>query len=442
MLNDKRVILVKKKTESDWTSCQSITRNIELSYRQVFPVQNIRVFEIDLSFNLFELAVEIEKIAHFKPDYIVWIDHFPNPRDFVGLVKIYFTKVTLSTDYPHFVFHVFGDFALQTPEWVECQAHLNLFKTTFFCASMAQKKLVDSFLKKGESYLVPFPTDPTQYFFSMEERQSFRDQYGLAPDEYALLYTGRISLQKNVIELIKCFAQAKPLLPSGTKFFFAGQFDDLNIPYIGLNGEQGSFQRYWQHSLGVILKDKDIVYLGNLSGAELRRAYNGSDLFISASTHNDEDYGMSPAEALMTGLPCLLTKWGGFQSFHDALADEVVLTPVKTLPGRILPDIVQLQKSIIMHLNKPIQIQNRHERAQKSLQHLSIKASSQLIEHYLLQSPPGEFGGFNRRLEKFAAYFTLSPLAPFKDVNAADYNKDFFNFYQPYFDQNSKEGMS
>jgi glycosyltransferase involved in cell wall biosynthesis len=439
MLKDKRVLLVKKKTESDWTSCQSITRNIELSYRNIFSDENILVFNLDLSSNLFELAIEIEKIAQFKPDYIVWMDHFPNPLNFVVLAKIYFTRVSTTTDCPHFIFHVFGDFALQTPEWVECQAHLDLFKTTFFCASLAQKKLVDSFLKKGESYLVPFPSDPAQFYFSKDERISFREQYQLESDEFAMLYTGRISLQKNVIELIKCFAQAKTFLPSGTKFFFAGQFDDLNIPYIGLSGKSGSYQRYWEHSLGAILKDKDIVYLGNLDGQELRRAYNGCDLFISASTHNDEDYGMSPAEALMTGLHCLLTKWGGFQSFHDYMPEHVSMTPIKMLPGRILPDIVQLRKSIIMLLNKPLNSLDRESISRKSQKWLSIQSSSELIERFIEQSPPEKFGGFNRRLEKFAAYFTLSPLSPFKDADAPDYNKDFSSFYKAYFDHNSEE---
>jgi glycosyltransferase involved in cell wall biosynthesis len=438
MLNDKRVILVKKKLKSDWTSCQSITRNIELSYREIFREENIHVFEIDLSFNLFELAIEIEKMDFLKPDYIVWIDHLPNPSHFVRLFDTCFENIIPKANLPHFIFHLFGDFALQASQWIECQNHLSHYKTTFFCASLAQKKLVDSFLRDQESFLIPFPTDPSRFFFSMNERDSFRRHYKLSDNQHAILYTGRVSLQKNVIELIKSFIKTKQLLPPGTKLFFAGKFDDLNIPYLGLSGEPGSFKRYWQHALGDISEDEDIIYLGDLDTDQLRCAYNGCDLFVSLSTHNDEDYGMSPAEGLMTGLPCMLTKWGGFQSFHDLIKGEVTLTPVKIVPGRIAPDLVQFQKSIIALFSPFSKNNQRADQAIKNQELLSIHYCSQLIERHLQQAKHSHFQGFNRRFEKFAAYFALSPRAPFKEAGTTHYNQDYFKFYRPYFDHHDE----
>lgn len=56
---------------------------------------------------------------------------------------------------------------------------------------------------------------------------------------------------------------------------------------------------------------KRIFFKGSVPHKDLNLFYNAADLFVSLSLHHDEDFGMSVAEAMATGLPCVLTDWGG-----------------------------------------------------------------------------------------------------------------------------------
>jgi len=73
---------------------------------------------------------------------------------------------------------------------------------------------------------------------------------------------------------------------------------------------------------------KNIIFLGHVPNDEINGIYCASDLLFSPSLYHDEDYGMSVAESLMTGLPCLITDWGGYSSFHQ-LKLKTDLIPVK-----------------------------------------------------------------------------------------------------------------
>jgi hypothetical protein len=53
--------------------------------------------------------------------------------------------------------------------------------------------------------------------------------------------------------------------------------------------------------------------MGNLSAAELAGLYHVSDIFITLTTHPDENFGFAPIEAMACGLPVVATAWGGLK---------------------------------------------------------------------------------------------------------------------------------
>jgi len=109
--------------------------------------------------------------------------------------------------------------------------------------------------------------------------------------------------------LVKTFSSLKPVLPENTHLLIAGEWDDILMPYSGKFGPLGSYFAQFSGTSEKHLNDH-IHFLGKLDSAQLLKANNGCDLFVSFSTYNDEDYGMSVAEALACGLPCLLSNWG------------------------------------------------------------------------------------------------------------------------------------
>src|SRR5690606_17477950 len=69
---------------------------------------------------------------------------------------------------------------------------------------------------------------------------------------------------------------------------------------------------------------------GSLPNKELKGVYQGADYLVNLSVHNDEDYGMSVAEAQCSGLPGIITDWGGLAGFHhDGLPEATNFIPVR-----------------------------------------------------------------------------------------------------------------
>jgi len=149
--------------------------------------------------DLLQLAEEILSLA---PSEIVFLDHQPHPANLLSLILPRLKPGT------HIVFHTYGDFLLPYPEhWVSLSEALQNFKVTFLNASHRQVKYFQQFINQSSINLIcPFPVKPSEFFYSKEERKTYRSKLGLCEEDFVWLYAGRLSFQKNIIKLIENFA--------------------------------------------------------------------------------------------------------------------------------------------------------------------------------------------------------------------------------------------
>lgn len=431
------ILTIQKKGRSDWKSCQTITNNLHQAYELVGKSMGqdgqskVRTLTINDSLTEYEGVDLARGILEASPRVIAFIDHYPHPAPLIRSLRRAYEAT--QKEAPLLVFHVFGDFVLNCLQWQAIEDDLKFFKVQFVAASHKQVQLVHSFisdLKIEAMQVIPFPVSDLDYFFSEEIRERFRVEQE-CQNEFVFVYTGRLSYQKNITTLLRSFSTFIKSFDHQARLMIAGPMDDLAIPYLGKEALPGTFFFHWEEALKEYGLTDKVTYLGNLNSEELFKLYNGSDCYISLSTHNDEDYGMSPAEALATGLPCILSSWGGFISFAKYAPTMVNLVEVETREDRNLPQVKAAFKYMAAEYIQEFDERERKAASLNMRERIGILAVSKKIINMLNRETNKKFTGFNILFYKLCAQFENNSGAPFRAA-AGGYGPFYREVYGSY----------
>lgn len=130
-------------------------------------------------------------------------------------------------------------------------------------------------------------------------RRTLREKYGVAPDEFIMLYLGRLAKEKNVEEIIR---------------YLKGIDPKIRMVIVG-GGPYQEILKDYAADQGV---DNRILFTGMVSPDEVPGYYYMADVFVSAST--SETQGLTYVEALACGLPSVCRK--------DSVLEEVIFNGV------------------------------------------------------------------------------------------------------------------
>lgn len=427
LVQKKSAIVVSFKP-SKWGSCQIITPNLQKAVCDALEGHHTLFGYTgdDTSVDILKTARQILKSS---PDKIIFIDHVPHPLPLLQALSFLNNERPL----PPLIFHVYGDFTLYPSQWISCEKILKRTKVHFICASHRQELLVSGFLKtKTTTSVCPFPVDPSQYYFSEELRRHGRKVWGLADDEFALLYTGRISAQKNVLRLTREVEKAMKENPK-LHFFLAGNFDNISAPFFGHRSPVGEYLKQWLNQLNSIDQSirSRIHYLGQVGSKELLQYYNAADLFLSLSTHHDEDYGMSPIEGLFCGCPAMLSSWGGYASFNVD-KKSVKLIPIKPTATGLQISSQKIQEAIRYFATQSNPLDLRKSRAQLFLSKFSIGAAQKVLSKTYSSKKLKKFTDFSELFRiynvRYESYKLGFPLYPEGATNKGLYFKIYRNY--------------
>ncbi len=307
--------------ESSWVSCQKIVFNLHKAYEGIpgIKLENFN-FGADIwGGGAFDLA---NKIYDADPDTIVFMDHKPHPY---YVLKFLLPKYEGKRK-PRFIFHVFGDFTLYYADWQNLSKILVDFPVEFVVASDRQKHLIDKFLTAPQtSHICPFPVKSEEFHFQKQERVAQRKAWNVKDDEVIFTFTGRLSRQKRTHLLLKTFDETlRRGKNSKARLFIYGSPDHIGDNFLNVWENENEYFRKISRIYKSLPESSQerIHFMGNVPNAELRSVYAGADYLVNLSVHNDEDYGMSVAEAQMSGLPAILSDWGGLSSFEHASMPE------------------------------------------------------------------------------------------------------------------------
>ncbi len=380
----KKILLVSSHF-SEQDSVTTISKNISSAFKQIPQISSqylmIENFN-DLHFDL----EEFQFIAIIHP-MVVFSENLKSLLSSVNSNK------TL------LIFFIYGDFVRKSANYLALNELLIDKKVHFIAASSSYKKLLSKCLNSNRTLaLIPFPIETTIFKRSQSSRNQFRKLYGLKKDERALLYTGRLSPQKNVELLIDTFLKFNNslLLHKKKHLFLFGNIDDFESPtfYQEKLKPGDYFQRIKKY-----INDANNQYLHFIPRADhksLKQAYCGSDLFISMSLYHDEDYGYSPLESLLCGTPVLVTQWGGYRDLKlkiSSQSKDVKYIGVTFNKSSLIID----QEKALIALSEAIKSKTLSQKAVKAyVQKYSIESISK--QYYkLLEKPCSTFKGFSNQ---------------------------------------------
>lgn len=423
-----KAALVYSFAESEWFSCTIILKNLILAYEELYGKENL--LHIDYTRQRFVKTESLNELYKNDIKKIIFIDHKPTPIDFIKKLKSLKKYQKNEFDY---TIHVFGDFPLYLTEWRSVNEELETENVRFICASQKQKWYVEKFLKQKENIFVsPFPVDRKTFNFDIEKKSEVFKNYNITDDDYVYLYTGRLSYQKRIHDLVENFCKAMKTnqIQENSKLLIVGDFDNLGFPYLSKSQIHGEYFRKISRHLDINPEVKDkVIFAGKIKNRDLKKFYNAADTYISLSTYHDEDYGMSVAEALCSGTPAILSNWAGYYSFQLENAKEYChLVDIKL--GDELPHIdnEKVQEYLALH--------QRTEFDRKKIEKLYLdEFSVEAVAKKLGQIHIAQISTFNGGTE-FMARLTnemfIKGSEIFKLETSSGFNKYYYGAYDVY----------
>lgn len=418
--------------ESSWVSCQKIVFNLHEAWRAV-PKSEVVNFNYVQESEKDDFKNLASAIFAADPDIISFIDHKPHPWFLLGpLLSLYSSSIKK----PKIVFHIFGDFSLYYTQWDKTQAMLKGYETRFLVASPRQKILVDRMLKDQDSLVCPFPVNSEDFFYAPTLRETQRKIWGLKESETVYVFTGRLSRQKRIKTLIKTFATTFQH-NKDTHLYVYGYSDSVGDPFMGRYDIENEYFRNFYRTYKELPAEiqSRIHFMGAVSNKELLPVYHGADFLVNLSVHNDEDYGMSVAEAQLTGLTSILTDWGGLAGFfHEEHPHATLFVPVLiSRKGKVVP-----QAAVVQAFQKSLEQRTENHRQQISrlaLTKFGIAHSGEVLAE-MCQSPWKKFEGFSKLLTKVARAQLNHLHIPMYRTDHNEVNNLYREIYSSYVRQN------
>jgi glycosyltransferase involved in cell wall biosynthesis len=414
--------------ESNWVSCQKIVFNLHKSYQacQAVELSNFNFpHKHGTQSSLDKLA---QDIFNYAPDVLAIIDHKPHPIIlFQSLNSLY-----AGAKKPKIIFHLFGDFTIFYAQWEKLGPLLEGYPVEFVVASERQKILIDKMFLDNSCTICPFPVDPKDFYPDQALRKKQRQDWNLADEDVAFLFTGRLSRQKRIKTLITSFA-SEFKDDSRAHLFLYGNQDNIGDLFLGIADLEGEYFRVFYNAYKALPQviQKRIHFMGQVPNSELLKVYQGADIFINLSVHNDEDYGMSVAEAQFVGLPVGLTDWGGLASFHHAdLPDSTSFIPVK-IGKRSKQVSIAGAKHTMRNFYLNPQTQMREAISIVANNKFGLSKATMMIEE-ILSKDSAHFKGFTPLFNRAALASSMSSLSPMYIKSDLTLNQLYRDIYSSY----------
>jgi len=249
-----KIALVYSFKPSSWVSCQKIVSNLVKAYKLITDDYEVQEFSFVEGMDGFEFYKSFIGVRDFKPDYIIFLDHKPHPLYYLDFLNKELKEISHK---PKFIFHLYGDFTLNFNEWSAMDKFIKNHEVLWYVASPRQKNLIAEFIPDGQIEICPFPVDPSEFYVDSKIREQARKKYKWEKDEFIFIFTGRLSRQKRIHQLVETFGKFIEETNAKAKLVLVGDTDKLGEPWLFKGEWEYEYFHYLQKVMDKIpRKDK------------------------------------------------------------------------------------------------------------------------------------------------------------------------------------------
>jgi glycosyltransferase involved in cell wall biosynthesis len=211
--------------------------------------------------------------------------------------------------------HSLGDFLL--PD-VFFQPQSFKHDTTNLVTSDFQRKRLNKHLGKAAPAMAVFTPKLNEADFyppNIKEKIKAREDLTLGKNDIHIVYAGRWLATKGICQLLRTL----DLWPDkNVKISLVGNFTP-SFPLRMSSTSHYTFGDYFKREFLTPNNSKQIQLLPGRTPNDLRKLFWSADLFVYASTHEDENFGMSPREAALCGVPVVVTDFCGLHQIGEQM---------------------------------------------------------------------------------------------------------------------------
>ena len=298
--------LVLVNENSDWKSTNLISKNIKDILVSYFA--EVEIVDVNSFLEQEDIDNLVDKILNNKIEHVFFATMLPLPGEILNSLYVKYFLKRKEYVLPKVSICLYGNFIFEARNWFGAENILKKFKINLFVLGQTQKKLLSKFISHRINIISLFPN-----------RDSYKnDSKSSMKTEFTFLYCGRLSYQKNIITLLKCFERVRD--DNNCKLVLCGEYDDIVSPIHGLLQSEISYKTRVRDVFESLSSDvqNSIEFMGNINYCELHKQYENADCYISLSTHHDEDFAYAAQDAIFYDLDFILTHWGAHKDIIES----------------------------------------------------------------------------------------------------------------------------
>lgn len=209
----------------------------------------------------------------------------------------------------------------------------------FTAACRAEIACLDLMVQRPRTLCLPYPlAEPIQRV----------SKNTLSLDELTLIYSGRLSAQKNCHILIQAASEILKHRPQcRLRLIFTGTEGQTGNPFYGIRSPH--YKKRLLRLVRELHLEKNVEFWELGHKADFRKRLGRlSYIAVSASAVVDENFGVGVFDALAGGRQAVLSDWAGHRDFAENFRSQVRTVPVFLQKGSLGPVPHSLARAILL----------------------------------------------------------------------------------------------